>query len=50
MDKHKLIKLGSFVGIITAVGIALKKREEKKAEQEVIDVTPEKVEDKSSQV
>lgn len=50
MDKYKLIKLGGFVGILTAVCIALKKREEKKVEQEVIDVIPEKVEDKSSQV
>lgn len=31
MDKYKLIKLGGFVGILTAVGIALKKREEKKS-------------------
>lgn len=50
MNKYKLIKLGSFVGIIAAVGIALKKREQKKLEQEVIDITPEQTENETPQV
>lgn len=44
MDKNKLIKVGSIVGFVAAVGYrvyAATKRA--KEEQEVIDITPEEV-------
>lgn len=47
MDKHKIIKLGSLIGLAAAVGYRVFSvvKKEKEEQQEVIDITPEQTED-----